>query len=205
MVTGFTKPAAAAATPESTATDGGAAGTPRATRREVNNLITRNGGVLMDDLPPYNPSVSAQQQLQTSPAAAAAAAVRRPATAVVTAVAAAVPPGSIPSLPDVVVADTGERRTAKLLGPLSRGVPVVSLKWLRDSVAAARFLDPTAGAPSQQQQAQQGQQGQGKGGGQTEYMLHPARPELRAAGVFAGRLVCHGSCAPETVLGMKWL
>lgn len=72
-------------------------------------------------------------------------------------------------MPDIVISgdSTGvERRTCKLLGPLGRGVPVLTDQWVRDTVKACRFLDP-ASRPER-------------------YVLHAPRQELLAAGLFAG-------------------
>eukprot|EP00198_Chlamydomonas_reinhardtii_P010049 XP_001699386.1 predicted protein [Chlamydomonas reinhardtii] len=107
-------------------------------------------------------------------------------------------------LPDVVIADCAERRTCKLLGPLGRGVPVLSARWLRDSAAAARFLDPFAPPPPGLGGGGGG--GGGAGAGQAaavqDYVLHAPRPHLQQAGVFAGvRLYLAGDGAFRSTFG----
>ncbi|GAX82169.1 hypothetical protein CEUSTIGMA_g9597.t1 [Chlamydomonas eustigma] len=76
--------------------------------------------------------------------------------------------------PDVVVAENCEKRTMRLLCALSRGVAVLSERWVRDCVARCRFIRPD----SEPQ----------------EYILRPPNPHLRSAGVFSGlRAYLHGS------------
>ncbi len=92
------------------------------------NLIVRNGGTLLEELPlpPPSPALGGP----------------RPSPAAATAAAAAPLPGPLPphqhpqphqqqqvQLPDVLIADCAERRTPKLLVALARGVPVLSGRW----------------------------------------------------------------------------
>lgn len=75
-------------------------------------------------------------------------------------------PTAASDLPDVVISESGEKRTTRMLAVMARGVAVLSDRWVRDCVARNRFVPPDS-EPE-------------------EYVLRPPRPELRPAGVFAG-------------------
>ena len=75
-------------------------------------------------------------------------------------------PTAASDLPDVVISESGEKRTTRMLAVMARGVAVLSDRWVRDCVARNRFVPPDS-EPE-------------------EYVLRSPRPELRPAGIFSG-------------------
>lgn len=68
--------------------------------------------------------------------------------------------------PDIVICESSERRTCRLLSAVSRGAAVLTPQWVHDCVAAGRYLAPESDPDT--------------------HVIRPPQPSLRSHGLLAG-------------------
>eukprot|EP00798_Chlamydomonas_sp_ICE-L_P019324 gene19324-25975_t len=136
-------------------------------KANVVNLIIYHGGTLLDDIPA---GASCRQGAGGAPPKVLGGRPRRSLASLTSPVKWRGGTCEASALPDVVIVETSDRRTCRSLSAISRGVAVLSARWLRDCIAVHRVIVPNTS---------------GKG----LHVLHSPNPDLRVHGIFQGMRV----------------